>query len=122
MQTDFWYLVCSADEEVSASQWVSGRQKARGRNARSVAYSEGKDALDGGDDGDETSVIVASKEDGSDAKRYTLTLRVEVDYDMGDEEDVDFELESFADNEDEESDDGAERAKGCEDDQTLSLF
>ena len=74
-----------------------------------------REALDGHDDGDEVLVVIATQEDGSDAKRCVVSLSIDISYDLGDLEPIDMSDPQV-------DEDTGEPVKGLQDDATLPLF
>lgn len=113
----FWVMTCDrdCDEDEIADDWPQEREKVQGYTERDAVEQAAADALDGMDDGDEIDVIIATCEDGSDARRCTVTLSIQIDYDQSTLEPIDLSPEPI----DEET---GEPVKGLKDDATLPLF
>lgn len=113
----YYIMTCDVDLEDRdiRDTWVSSKTKSLAHSETAAIREAASEALDGGNDGDEIVVVIATNEDGSDAKRYTMALSIEINYDFSKPVPVDMTGPPI---------DGAtgEPVKGLQDNATLPLF
>lgn len=122
-KTSYWVIA-----ESDIDLWHSDAEEIEAGTPEWAAEVFAETFGDEHDDGEDLSYVVASNRAGTDAKSYVVSCEVIREYscvssgdcvDVGEDPD-DGPNEHFDDDSDEQ--DAEEKRKGCEDDQTLSLF
>lgn len=113
----FYVMTCDVDceDDEIADDWATSKEKTFAYSENMAIREAAQEALHGHDDGDEILVVIATQEDGSDAKRCTVGLSIDISYELGDLEPVDMSEPPV-------DEDTGEPIKGLQDDATLSLF
>lgn len=110
----FWAVTLDAGDD-PIERWKHCKAWRRAEYlASSAAFGVGSDALGEADDGDQIDVIVAEDKRGTNARRFTVTLSIDIHYSVDGDEPIDLNPPP--------TDANGNVIKGLADDSTIPLF